>query len=389
MKFGTTRFKIISLIIFAVILGAQIVTAGITWYDLYKSGLKAMESGSWQQAADNFEGALKYEATDSNKKRVGTMFIEYYPHRELGICYYNLGNYARAKEQLGISINQSNSDRAGQYYQMANAQHPGDVTGYQEQPVISQPATTPAYQPTEIIQPEGDQNGAQLVGDRMCIAVLPFETRGIGGELGEINLFDKLITEFIRLNRFKVIERSRMERILEEQKLGLTGVIDANKAVEVGKMAGVDAVVFGSIASDKRTVTIDARLVDTETGEIITSRDAFGKSLSLAHLSEMIADVAVKIKNDLPVIDGIVVSTTPSNLTIDIGSSKGLRKGMKCYVYREGEPIIHPITGDTLDIKKDIICEAQVADVFSNYSEAKPIKYNKGIPESGDRVQTK
>ena len=365
----------------------QTALGGVLWYELYKDGLEAMDSQNWERARDSFEGALKHQAEDSNKKRVGTMFIKYYPHRELGVCYYNMGQLGKAREHLELSLSQSASERTREYMGMIEGRASGKEMPAKpsEKPVdlppdIGQKVQTPAAE---------DSRKVQVVGDRLCIAVLPFETKGIGEELAEMDLLDKLITEFVNLNRFKVIERSQLERILEEQKLGLSGIIDTKTAVKVGKTAGVDVVVFGSIASDKRTVTINARLVDTETAEIITSRDAFSKNLSLINLSEMISAVAQKIKADLPVVNGMVISSGETDMLIDLGSGKGIKKGMKCHVYREGLPIIHPVSGDTLDTHKELLCEIQVIDVFDGYSKAKTIVHKSGIPTTGDKVQTK
>ena len=55
-----------------------------------------------------------------------------------------------------------------------------------------------------------------------------------GARLGE-SATDILITELVKTNRFIVVERDKMDKLLEEQKLGLTGVIDPNTAAKAGK----------------------------------------------------------------------------------------------------------------------------------------------------------
>jgi len=382
-----SRNIILVLILLLISLNFQAVSGSVIWYELYKHGLEAMKTNNWDRAVESFEGALKHQDRDSNKKRVGTMFIKYYPNRELGICYYNLGNMVKAREHLSISLRQSSSEKVRQYLRLIDRnQKPGDTP---VKPTEETEADLPVTQPTSRTESTPAMESLQLVGDRLCIAVLPFETKGIGEELKEMDLLDQLITEFVNLNRFKVIERSQLERILTEQKLGLTGIIDQNTAVEVGKTAGVDVVVFGSIASDKRTVTINARMVDTETAEIVTSRNAFSKNLSLINLAEMISEVAQKIKNDLPIANGLVIRVDGNDLLIDMGNSTGIKKRMKCHVFREGEPIIHPVSGDTLDTQKELICVIQVSDVYDGYSKAKTIIQGEGIPTVGDKVQTK
>ena len=60
---------------------------------------------------------------------------------------------------------------------------------------------------------------------------------------------DKEITEKIyqiasstasQLNRYNVIDRSQLERILKEQKLQHSGVVDQKQAIEIGKVAAAN-----------------------------------------------------------------------------------------------------------------------------------------------------
>jgi len=48
-----------------------------------------------------------------------------------------------------------------------------------------------------------------------------------------------------------VVERARVDQVLREQGLGLTGVIDELTAVEIGKILGVQAIVVGSVGNYK------------------------------------------------------------------------------------------------------------------------------------------
>ncbi|MBK7296277.1 MAG: hypothetical protein IPI91_06270 [Flavobacteriales bacterium] len=45
----------------------------------------------------------------------------------------------------------------------------------------------------------------------------------------------------------KIVDRENMERILEEQRLGLSGVVDEQTAVRVGNLMGAKAVLMGEI----------------------------------------------------------------------------------------------------------------------------------------------
>ncbi len=368
----------------SLVLTPDIQAQQLKWYKHYFRGLKAMERGDWKTAAAHFQASLKVKDKDSKKTRAyGTVFIKYYPHRELGIALYNLGKPELARKQLLISIRQSPTPRAREYLARiaSGGQPPQQAPSYsQEESSLKTPEKTSSSGKPET---EGD------IGERLSIAVLPFSSQGIGSELGGVDLLDKLITGFVNSKRFKVIERAQLEKILEEQKLGLSGIVDPATAAEIGKGIGVDAVVLGSVTRAGNSLSIDARLIDTENATIISAQDAYSNQISLYQISEMINKLAQKFTNDLPLIKGLVINTNGDNITIDLGSEKKIKKGMKCIVYREGDPIVHPVSGKVIGKMIKQVCEARIVDVFPNYSVGTITKQISGLPQKLDKVITK
>jgi len=49
---------------------------------------------------------------------------------------------------------------------------------------------------------------------------------------------------------FDIVERSQLERIMQEQALGASGMIDDTQAAELGRILGVDAIISGSVQSE-------------------------------------------------------------------------------------------------------------------------------------------
>jgi len=377
--------------ILLIFLASMVITFGTAlaqepWYKSYSSGLEAMERSDWKAAVAYFDAALAQKNKDSGKVRAyGAVFIQYFPNRERGISYYNLGELEHAKEDLTLSLQQSSSLRAREYLNKLGGRVKPASTPKVEKQVQPPPIASPPSRPTEATEPPA----STVVGERLTIAILPFDTKGIGGDLGEIDLLDKLTTAFYNMNRFKVIERAQLEQILNEQKLGMSGIVDVSTAAQIGKGMGVDAVVCGSIARAGNTASIDARLVDTETAAIITAQDAYANGINLPALSQMILEVAVKIKNELPLVTGYVIGVDNDRITLDLGRSKGMRKGMKCLVYREGAPIVHPVTNEVIGKMINELCEAQFVEVFDGYSVGVITKPKSGAPLIRDRAVTK
>lgn len=380
MKFSKSFARLMFGVVLLLGLDFQMAEGLAQWHLFYRTGLQAMERGDWNRAIENFQQAIRVKARDSKKIRAtGVMFIEYFPHREMGICYFHLGDLERAKQELTLSMAQESSERAKNFLGRINR---GERA--------SDPPAAPANpQPAATTPPRTEPAASTLIGERLSIAVLPFESKGIGGALGQIDLLDKLVTGFVGINRFKVIERAQLEKILEEQKLGMAGIIDASTAAQIGKGIGVDGVVCGSITQGGNAVTIDARLIDTETAAIIVAKDAYSNGLSLQNLSQMISDLAARFKADLPLVNGYVISVQGEKVTVDLGHKNGIKKGMKCHVYREGAPIVHPVTGEVLGKNIDELCEVQITDVFDAYALAIITKPKKGEPAIRDKVITK
>lgn len=105
---------------------------------------------------------------------------------------------------------------------------------------------------------------------RPRIAVIEFsDLKGNIREFG-IYLSEELITRLSRTRKFeKVVERQLLNKIIEEHKLSYTHFFDEETVKEVGKLLGVDAIASGSVGEIGRTLKVNARLIDTETGSIV------------------------------------------------------------------------------------------------------------------------
>ncbi|MFP4164310.1 MAG: DUF6340 family protein [Chitinispirillaceae bacterium] len=56
----------------------------------------------------------------------------------------------------------------------------------------------------------------------------------------------KLISSLVQNGHYTVLERAELNSILEEHQLGMSGMMDESQTAEIGKMAGVEAILVGS-----------------------------------------------------------------------------------------------------------------------------------------------
>ncbi|TAL34097.1 MAG: hypothetical protein EPN93_12420 [Spirochaetes bacterium] len=111
------------------------------------------------------------------------------------------------------------------------------------------------------------------MGAPITVAVLPFIVEG-GPDLEGRILSEKLTDELVNAGRFRLIERTRIEQVMREQRLSQTGVTDMSTAVALGRLLSAKAVVLGTLYYRDRSAEVFARLVDTESGMILGSASA-------------------------------------------------------------------------------------------------------------------
>ncbi|MCI5179331.1 MAG: hypothetical protein D3911_08430 [Candidatus Electrothrix sp. AW3_4] len=92
------------------------------------------------------------------------------------------------------------------------------------------------------------------------------------GNISSLGKFiaEELITELTIINgkEITVIERRLMMKVLEEQNLSVSELVDPSAIKNVGKLLGAGAIVTGTITELGDEVRVNARIVSTKTGEI-------------------------------------------------------------------------------------------------------------------------
>ncbi len=103
----------------------------------------------------------------------------------------------------------------------------------------------------------------------IVIAIIPFKNNSSDTSMDKmsITLSDLICAKMSSSKGFKLVERNRMDDMLKEIKLGYSGIIDANTAIQLGKMLGANVMVFGSFSVFEGKVLLTIRLVKVETGE--------------------------------------------------------------------------------------------------------------------------
>ena len=127
-------------------------------------------------------------------------------------------------------------------------------------------------------------------------AVVEFVERGDTG-IKDVGLIvaDLMVPALNNTGAFKVYERISLNKIIVEQELEMTGIIDDQTIAKVGKMHGVEAIVTGSVFKLGGFVSVAGRLIDTETAVIIDTAATQIHSWDIELLSSKVQDMAIEL----------------------------------------------------------------------------------------------
>lgn len=78
---------------------------------------------------------------------------------------------------------------------------------------------------------------------------------------------DVVRSEFTNIGNFSVVERDRMNEIIEEQKLMLSGMMDEESATEIGQLLSAQKLVVGELNPLGEEYILTLRIIDVESGQ--------------------------------------------------------------------------------------------------------------------------
>lgn len=240
----------------------------------------------------------------------------------------------------------------------------------------------------------------KIVGPRLRIAVVDFENKTTYGQRLGTASADILVTELGRTDRFILIERAKLDKIMAEQKLALTGAVNPDTAAQMGKLLGAAAIVTGAvsefgvksqgsdmlIAESKKQVAdcvVDVRIIDVETGQILYTESGKGNATSSSSTflglgSSQSYDESLEGKALRAAIVGFANNVTARlqqipwscrvadldgpTIYLDAGQRTGLKLGTVMDVVHLGAAITSPATGLVIGHKESKLGKIRVSN---------------------------
>jgi TolB-like protein len=140
---------------------------------------------------------------------------------------------------------------------------------------------------------------SSLLADTKIIAISYFDNTSGLEQYNPLSkgLADMLITDLSNVKSIQIVEREKLESLLEEIDLGEGKFIDPNTAQNLGKGLGAGYMLTGSFLIMGETMRIDARLVDVGTGKISMADEITGSKENFFELEKSLVNKLVATLN--------------------------------------------------------------------------------------------
>jgi curli biogenesis system outer membrane secretion channel CsgG len=185
---------------------------------------------------------------------------------------------------------------------------------------------------------------AQAPSSKPRIAVIEFTSKAENQswlQNGAAAAQDVFVTELVKSRKFVVIEREKINAIMKEKGLTLSGDIDSKTAMQIGKLLGLNYLLTGVVTEYGNTDTnahgpgvgvlpgfgahkrsfvaaLNARLINVSTGEIVWADEArkeeTSSSVSVGGFGGGVSDSRMFDKVMKPCIQELVASLKAADL---------------------------------------------------------------------------
>lgn len=242
-------------------------------------------------------------------------------------------------------------------------------------------------------------------GPKRRIAIVDFQNKTPYGkrELGD-SATDIIITELQKTGQFIIVEREKVQAIMDEQRFSNSDAAEPATAVKLGRLLGASAIVTGSVSqfgqreegvdtivyqrkSQISEATVDIRIVDVQSGEILVADSGRGEaeqtikgSMGLGGRSsydttlagEALRAAIFKFSKNITDRMGTtpwtarVATVDSGRIYIDAGKATNLSLGAELEVMRPGKEIISPTTGKSMGETSTSVGRVKVIEYFGD-----------------------
>lgn len=227
-------------------------------------------------------------------------------------------------------------------------------------------------------------------------------------------LTQMMLTALASTQKFRVVEREQLDVLMQEQQRAKAGQVKSRSGGATGGFEGADYLIYGTITtlsaskksnfgatlgmsmlagenaqptncySGEVTLSLDIRITEAATGQIRyvqridetkKAGTICGEGVPQTNATELFRSAADRVAS------GLVTTVYPikvaavqgdGSMTLNYGTGT-LQVSDYVTVFRPGEAVIDPDTGKSLGSSEEFVGIAQVTDVQTSFSKARPV----------------
>lgn len=128
------------------------------------------------------------------------------------------------------------------------------------------------------------------------VAVLPFDNQSKDPELDffQKGLADMVVVDLVNSGAMEVVERMRLQALIDELKLQRTKYFDPATAMRMGQFVGATHVVTGTLQELQGTLRLSVQLLDQTTGKVLVAKDVVGPKADIFELEEALVKLLLE-----------------------------------------------------------------------------------------------
>ncbi len=268
----------------------------------YSRGHQALDRADYDQAIRELKAAIA-----EDYRNISAI-------RDMGIALFHKGKITIGQKFLQLALSQRANDLTSQYYLGLTYEAQGRLDKaadlYRRYTEIS-PFNAMRKQVENrlwvLVQKQMEAQIKALLQTENAIevaaipdhsvAVLYFVNSSGNAEIDPLQkgLTEMLITDLSQVKALTVVERARLQQLMEEMGLGMSGLIREDTAPRLGKLLGAARVVHGAITGlEDRNLRIDVSLADLKKSDRIAPEAIQGTLLEFYQLEKDLAFAVIK-----------------------------------------------------------------------------------------------
>ena len=254
---------------------------------------------------------------------------------------------------------------------------------------------------------------AAFADEVIRIGIMRFYNKAAGLTQQQAESITDIFTRMLaNSHSIAIVERERLDAIGREQRFGMSGLVDSDTAAKIGRIAGCQYMLLGSITQFNKqsqetkvafirenrydvSVTVDMRVVNVETTEVVLSLSETGNASHTASgvnldnkfstqenyhaglegeaINNAVSKLGQRIREIVAGEYSQVLSIAGRDVTVNVGAASGAKKGALYRVYADG-PEVHDMKGRVIGHRDIDLAIIKISSMQNEFSTAQVVK---------------